>query len=249
MTPSSTTSNAVSTVPRRARSPRSAGRAAFAWAVIFALMSLYWAAGGLLAGETLGVEIDRLAHERDASFVAGLWAAFALKAAAATLALALIQPWGRRLPRRLLLGLGWATGAGITLYAAANLVQHSLMAIGAIDTPDALGTHAVAWHLALWDPIWLVGGLLFLLAARGSRLTAGWQCSPGEWRPSSRRGASPAGRIRDPRGADATRESAPLAPSRSAPRRARPDLGSAREGSRTRSRMHGRYDDPRTRSR
>jgi hypothetical protein len=30
-------------------------------------MSLYWAAGGLVGGETLGVEIDRLAHERDAS--------------------------------------------------------------------------------------------------------------------------------------------------------------------------------------
>jgi hypothetical protein len=60
-----------------------AGRAAFAWAAVFALMSLYWAAGGLVGGETLGVEIDRFAHERDASFVAGLWAAFALKALAA----------------------------------------------------------------------------------------------------------------------------------------------------------------------
>jgi hypothetical protein len=48
--------------------------------------ALYWAAGGLVGGETLGVEIDRLAHKRDASFVAGLWAAFALKALAATLA-------------------------------------------------------------------------------------------------------------------------------------------------------------------
>jgi hypothetical protein len=73
---------------------RSAGRAAFAWAVISALMSLYWAAGGLVGGETLGAEIGRLAHERDGSFVAGLWAAVALKALAATLALALVEPWG-----------------------------------------------------------------------------------------------------------------------------------------------------------
>jgi hypothetical protein len=68
-----------STVRRRARSRRSAGRAASAWAVAFALMSLYWASGGLVGGETLGVEINRLAHERDASFVAELWAAFALR--------------------------------------------------------------------------------------------------------------------------------------------------------------------------
>jgi hypothetical protein len=140
--------------------------AAFAWAVIFALMSLYWAAGGLVGSETLGVDIDRLAHERDSSFVRELWAAFTLKMVAAALALALVQPWGRRIPRRPLLVLGWATGAGITVYAVANFIQHTLMAIGAVDTPDGLGTDAVPWHLALWDPIWLLGGLLFLAATR-----------------------------------------------------------------------------------
>ncbi len=130
------------------------------------MLSLYWAAGGLVGSETLGVEIDRLAHRRDATFVGELWAAFALKIVAATLALALVQPWGRRLPRRLLLVLGWATGAGVTLYAVANFVQHTLIAAGAISTPAALGTYAVPWHLALWDPFWLVGGLLFLGATR-----------------------------------------------------------------------------------
>lgn len=140
--------------------------AACAWAVGFALISLYWAVGGQVGGETLGVEIDRLADVRDASFVASLWAAFALKAVAAVLALALVQPWGRRLPRRLLVVLGAVTGAGITLYAVANLVQHALMAAGAIGTPDALGPDAVTWHLALWDPFWLLGGLLFLAATR-----------------------------------------------------------------------------------
>jgi hypothetical protein len=52
------------------------------------------------------------------------------------------------------------------LYPVANFVQHALMVTGAIGTPDALGSHAVGWHLALWDPFWLVGGLLFLAAAR-----------------------------------------------------------------------------------
>jgi Protein of unknown function (DUF3995) len=150
-----------------------AGYAAFAWAAVFALMSLYWAVGGLVGGETLGVEIDRLARERDGSFVASLWVAFALKAVAAALALALVLPWDRRLPWRPLLVLGWATGVGITVYAVANLVQHALMATDAISTPDSLGTSAVRWHLGLWDPFWLIGGLLFLAATRAFQRSSG----------------------------------------------------------------------------
>jgi hypothetical protein len=39
------------------------------------------------------------------------------------------------------------------------------MATGVISPPDTLGSYAVPWHLALSDPFWLVGGLLFLAAA------------------------------------------------------------------------------------
>jgi hypothetical protein len=91
-------------------SPAWPGLAAAVWAAVFALMSLYWAAGGQVGGETLGVEIERLGRERDPGFVATLWVTSALKGVAAVLALALVEPWGRRLPRRLLLWLGWATG-------------------------------------------------------------------------------------------------------------------------------------------
>jgi hypothetical protein len=138
--------------------------AAAVWAGLFALASLYWALGGQAGGETLGVEIERLARERDPALVAQLWAAFVLKALAAVLALALWQGRGGR-PVRM---LSWVVGSGLTLYGAANLVQHALMAAGAIATPDGLGEDAVPWHLALWDPVWLIGGLLFLAAAHAA---------------------------------------------------------------------------------
>ena len=143
-------------------SARRAGRAAAAWAILFALLSLYWALGGTAGGGTLGVELERLAIERDPSVVAALWASVVLKLACAGIVLALVESWG---PRRLLLALVWLAGAGMTLYGLANLVQHALMATGAIATPAGLGSAAVPWHLALWDPIWIIGGVLFLTTA------------------------------------------------------------------------------------
>ncbi len=58
-------------------------------------------------------------------------------------------------------------GGFLIVYGGASLVQHALMVTGAIDTSAALGEHAARWHLALWDPWWILGGALFWVAARG----------------------------------------------------------------------------------
>jgi hypothetical protein len=52
------------------------------------------------------------------------------------------------------------------LYGSALLVQHSLMVTGVIDTPKSLGERASRWHLGLWDPVWITGGILFLASGR-----------------------------------------------------------------------------------
>jgi Protein of unknown function (DUF3995) len=133
---------------------------------VFAATSFYWAAGGTAALETLGPRIQELSTERDADFIASVWLTGALKAVAAVLALALVRPFGRSLPRRILLALGWATAALLLVYGAANLVQHALMVTGAVDTPDGLGSTGARWHLWMWDPWWLLGGVLFAAATR-----------------------------------------------------------------------------------
>ena len=38
------------------------------------------------------------------------------------------------------------------------------MAAGVLSTPEGLGATALRWHFVLWDPWWLVGGILFGLA-------------------------------------------------------------------------------------
>ena len=66
----------------------------------------------------------------------------------------------------MLLLAAWGMGAFLSLYGESNLTVRALMAVGLMDTPDAMRSAAAYWHLVLWDPWWLLGGILFLLAAR-----------------------------------------------------------------------------------
>jgi hypothetical protein len=143
---------------------------AAAWALLFAAQSLAAAivvmAGSAFGADTFGADIAHLARAGDAGFIATLWLAALAKALAAALALAPIRPWGRRLPRRALTITTTVLGALVLLYGVVNLAEHALMKTGATAIPHGLGSHALPWHLWLWDPYWILGGLLFLLAAR-----------------------------------------------------------------------------------
>jgi len=85
-----------------------------------------------------------------------------LKVLAGVFALALVSPWGRRLMRT----LAWIGGGGLLLYSIALLVQHGLMAVGVIERAASLSASELRWHLWFWDPFWLLGGILFTVAAR-----------------------------------------------------------------------------------
>jgi Protein of unknown function (DUF3995) len=156
-------------------SPRSTPWAAYtacAWALAFAAMSFYWAAGGTAGADTLGPAITMLGLTRAPGFVALLWATGALKALAGLLGLALVRPWGGVIPRRLLLTSGWGTGILLALYGGASWIQHGLMVTGVVRIPTGLGQTAALWHLFFWDPWWTLGGILFMAAAWHSRRTA-----------------------------------------------------------------------------
>ena len=144
-----------------------AGFAACVWSLVFAAMSFYWAAGGTIGIETQAEPIQSAARNPDARFVALLWATGMLKVAGAVVALALVQRWGRIIPRRMLLAAGWIAGVGMLLYGGVNFVVGAvvalLRAIDVLETPA--DTAAFWWHLLLWDPWWMVGGVLFSLAA------------------------------------------------------------------------------------
>ena len=137
--------------------------AACGWALVFAAVSGYWALGGTLGAETVSPAIVQLARAHVPWVVALLWLSALLKAGSAFVALALIQPWGSRVPRPILLLLAWGAGTLLFVHGGLFFVVGLLAMTGAIrvSTP-ATPLH---WYTFLWGPWWLLGGSLFLAAA------------------------------------------------------------------------------------
>jgi len=177
-----------------------AAYAACAWALAFAVPTFYWAAGGAVGTETIAADVDELGLS-DPWVLAGTGV---VKVLGGVVALALVRSWGGAIPRRLLLGAAWSAAALLIVYAIANFVDHGLMEAGVRNIPEALGSDAVRWHLLLWDPWWLLGGVLFAVAA--------WQYRFAPALAAHRDSLTPAG-IR--RGQPRARDSPPRHPQRS----------------------------------
>jgi Protein of unknown function (DUF3995) len=135
------------------------------WMFIFTAMSVYWALGGNFGVETLGATISTQAKERDPQFVVVLWITAVLKVLGGLLPLGMVRGWARPIPRRLLLLGTWAAGIFMILYASANFGARAIMALGLIDTPDSMRTSGARWHLWFWNSWWMLGGILYVIAA------------------------------------------------------------------------------------
>lgn len=138
------------------------GYLAAGWATTFAGLHFFWALGG-----EVGLDVssgERLASERPTWFVAGgLWGVglACLVGAAVALGLRRRGVYGRRW--RALRWLGVAIAA---LLLTRGLLVEVLLIAGA----SAVGEISSAqkfWTLALWNPWFILGGLLFGLAAHG----------------------------------------------------------------------------------
>jgi Protein of unknown function (DUF3995) len=133
--------------------------AACGWAFLFAALSFFWAAGGRTGLHPLEVEVA----PGDPMWIALNLGAGLLKAVVGLIALALVRPWGRRIPSKLLLAVAWVLGVGMSLYGGLGLVSDVLHVTGVISDP-ANGKWFF-WYLVLWDPWWLLGGVLYVATA------------------------------------------------------------------------------------
>jgi hypothetical protein len=142
-----------------------AAYAACALALLSAVPSFYWALGGTAGLDTVGGRIEELGRAHDPRGVALGVGAGLLKVAGGLLALALARPWGRVVPRRLLLGAAWAASTVLTAYGSLLVTVGALVLTGVISPSGPVDRTALRWHVMVWDLWFLVWGLLLGVAA------------------------------------------------------------------------------------
>lgn len=133
-----------------------AAYAASAWALVFAAVHLYWALGGTVGlppGLTVGMTPTLFAIDV---------IAIPLSVVGALLALALVRPWGRISPRRLLLAGAWGICALLIAHSAPTLIGGGLAAAG---LRSASLSVLEQWSLFVYEPWFFAGGVLYGAAA------------------------------------------------------------------------------------
>ena len=144
--------------------------AAFAVGLLYAAISVYWGLGGSWLLDTVGASLTQPGRSASALVVLAVWCAVGLKVIASVLPLLAVGIGAARARwPRLIRALTWVeavilTGYGLILTAIGLLVQ-----AGLIGTPGGADHRALAWHAYLWDPWFLVWGLLVTAALLRSR--------------------------------------------------------------------------------
>jgi Protein of unknown function (DUF3995) len=143
---------------------------AYAAAVVafgYAVVSLYWAAGGDGLVSTVGGYVEQFARRGGAvAELLALVAALA-KVAGGVLALALVRPWGRVVPRRWLLIVSAGVSAVLVVYGGLNVAAGALVLAGVIHPSGGVNRTALRWHVGVWDLWFLLWGILLALATVG----------------------------------------------------------------------------------
>ena len=161
---------------RRQSAPVASGRpaagtvTAYAAAIVafgYALMSLYWALGGHALVSTIGGYVEQFARRGGALPVLIALAATLAKMVGGLLALALVRPWGRMVPRWWLLSASAGASALLVIYGGLNVLLGALVLVGTIHPTGSVDRTALRWHVGVWDLWFLVWGILLALAIVG----------------------------------------------------------------------------------
>ncbi len=138
----------------------------------FTAISIYWGVGGTALLDTVGGSLERGGRAGDVGVVLLLWAAVVLKLIAAVLPLVVIyrRPAGRW--QRLVRGAAWICGVVLFTYGLALTAVGLLVQLGVVAASATADHRALAWHAFLWDPWFLLWGILVLGSLFAARARA-----------------------------------------------------------------------------
>ena len=142
--------------------------AAILWTLLFALMSFYWAAGGMVGVRSLGRNIQAGACTRSGICTYRLgdrvcqawWSRSAMDAIKGNRN-AKFPEWS--------VWIIALAGIFMILYGLLNFITISLAAMHVLDFD--LDAYAMTWRLIFWEPFWILGGVLYVWSVNTTQIT------------------------------------------------------------------------------
>lgn len=134
------------------------------WTIIFAIMSFYWATGGMAGVRSLGGEIYEISLNPELSFILVVWLTGFVKLLGVILLLMLLVKWRSTVKVKILYYITKSVGILLFLYGLLNFTTISLSAFNILDFN--LDEYAAFWRLVFWEPFWMIGGLFYFYSVR-----------------------------------------------------------------------------------
>ncbi|WP_308465559.1 DUF3995 domain-containing protein [Rathayibacter soli] len=144
--------------------------AAFVIGITYAAISVYWAVGGTWLLSTVGVGLARADASGQVALVVAVWFAVVVKGVAAVLPVVAVQASRESLVRKGARVLTWAEAAILSAYGLVLTVVGVLVQLNVIGVPPSADHLALRWHAYLWDPRFLVWGIVIGAAMIVSRI-------------------------------------------------------------------------------
>jgi hypothetical protein len=150
---------------RPSRSGLRLAQAALLVGLLHGAVLAYWGVGGTWLLDTIGGSLEEKGRAGDTGVMLAVWAGVVLVIVASVLPLLALRRLTRPVWNRITWLLAWAEAAILTLYGGVNTGVGLLALTGVLLAPDnADDRWALAWHTYLWDPWFLIWGLLVAAA-------------------------------------------------------------------------------------
>ena len=139
-------------------------QAALIVGLLYAAVSVYWGLGGTWLLDIIGGSLEQQGRAGDAGLKLVVWAAVALKVIAAVLPLLALRRLTSRRWNRSVWVFAWAEAATLTMYGLVYTAVGLLIQASVIDVAASANHRALFWHAYLWDPWFLMWGILVTVA-------------------------------------------------------------------------------------